>query len=150
VKNASIFDLVGQAAPPRKKKAAPKAGKKKPTKKKESSGWGTPEERYRRLCLLAQLCRYAYYVKSTSIIDDILYDKLERVILYIEDKNRAIIDNQRSPTGKPGSDKDVDYPRTVLNLWDFCGDDPRTFDPMKSVIEKAISFAAEAFNVTVL
>jgi hypothetical protein len=139
----SFRDLIVRATPQRTKEPKPKAQKK-------ASKWGTPEERYRRLCLLAQLCRYAYYVKHTSIIPDAVYDKLERVILRIEDKNRDIIDHRRSPTGKPGSDKAEGYPRTVLNLWDFCGDDPRTFAAMEAVIEGAIKHASEAFSVVVL
>ena len=130
----SFRDLIVRAVP--KQEPAPKPARKPAGKtedrpspraaKPKSSGWGTPEERYRRLCLLAQLCRYAYYVKHVSIIPDGVYDKLERVILCIEDQNREIIDNRRSPTGKPGSDRAESYPRTVLSLWDFCGDDPRS------------------------
>lgn len=144
----SFRDLIVRAVPKDANKPGPKSRKKKGKKGKKQEGkWGTPEERYRRLCLLAQLCRYAYYVKSTSIIPDDVYDRLERVILRIEKENRTIIDGRRSPTGKPGSTKTEDYPRTVLNLWEFCGDDPRTFSSMQAVIEGAIKFAVEAFHV---
>lgn len=128
----------------------PKSKKKKKAKAKakgEKSGWGTPVERYRRLCLLAQMCRFAYYVKATNIIPDELYDRVERVILRIEDKNRDIIDHRRSPTCNPGSDKADSYPLTVRSLWDFCGPDPRGYDSMQAVIEKSIAFAAESFGV---
>ncbi len=145
--NVSIFKLVGQESRA-KKKAAPK--KKATNKKTKPTGWGTPEEQYRRLCLLAQFCRYAYYVESKSIVDDQLYDRLERVILHIEDKHREIIDSRRSPTGKPGSSKREDYPRTVLDLWYCHGDDPRTFDSVAAVIEKAIVKAGDAFDVKIL
>lgn len=135
----SFRDLIVRVVP-----LEPKLGeaKAKPAK----GGWGTPEERYRRLCMLAQLCRYAYYVKHVSIVPDGVYDHLERSILAIEKDHRELID-PRSPTGKPGSEKEGSYPRSVVDLWHFCGDDQRTFVHMQAVTEKAIAFALEAFFV---
>jgi len=141
----SIFDLVGQSEKKRKRPAK----KKKKTKKKYfgDKGWGTPEEKYRRLCLLAQLCRYSYYVHATNIIPDTAYDRVERLILKVEDRNRAIIDRW-SPTNKPGSDKEADYPRSVQVTWQ-CSIKPRNeFDCVASVIDTAIKDVVEAFGVS--
>ena len=144
--NASIFDLTGQARP-KKKKVAKKAKKK--SKKKKAGKWGTPEERYRRLCLLAQLYRYCYYVKSTSIVSDCIYDKLERVIFKIEDANRDIIYHEYSPTGRPGSTIEADYPRSVQHTWNFTLRDRDDYDCVEAVLEEAMTSTCEVFGIKV-
>lgn len=145
----SFRDLIVRAVPLERKPAPPMKVKAPaaPRSKPSRGGWGTPEERYRRLCLLAQLCRYAYYVKHVSLIPDTSYDELERAILRIESANRDIMDHHHSPTARPGSDRAETYPRSVLSLWHFCGDDSRTWQYMEAVVAKAITFATEAFSV---
>ena len=143
--NVSIFDLVGQARP--KKKAKKKKAKKKKVEKKTPGGWGTPVELYRRLCLLAQLCRYGYYVEHNSIITDAVYDKLESMIRAIEDKNREILEHRYSPTCQPGSDNPKNYPRSVHDLWAFSTDGPTIFSGMADVIDSATASACKAFDV---
>ena len=142
----SIFDLTGQARP--KKKAAKKVKKK--AKKKGKRRWGTSEEKYRRLCLHAQFCRYAYYVKHVSIIPDELYDKLEHTILAIEDVNRTIIDQRYSPTCRPGSDNEKDYPHSAVSMWSMSGvdrDEPDFFANFGEIVEGAMDVALKAFGV---
>ena len=141
----SIFELTGQASP--KRKVAKKA------KKKGKKRWGTPEEKYRRLCLHAQFCRYAYYVKSTSIIPDELYDRLERTILAIEDANREVMDQRYSPTCRPGSDNEKDYPCSVVYMWNLSGvdrDEPDFFAHFDKIVQGAMDAASKAFGVKVI
>ena len=142
-KSTSIFDIVGQARP--KKKA--KARKKKPKKK---SNWGTPEEKYRRLCLHAQLCRFAYYVKNISIVPDEAYDRLERVILAIENDNREVMSHRYSPACRSGSDKVGDYPLSVRIIWINPEDGELLQLHFRKVMEEAITLACEAFGVEVV
>jgi NAD-dependent DNA ligase len=95
------------------------------------SGWGTPEEKHRWLCLLAQLCRYAYYCHDTSIVSDKTYDDLEDLIRGIEKRNPDM-ERRYSPITRPGSDKESSYPQSILNVWAAHKDDNvwSTYDAM--------------------
>ena len=143
-KGSILSSLMSDVRVTEKKPKAKKTKKKPTATPKEKSKWGTPVEQYRRLCLLAQFCRYSYYVKATSIIPDKLYDELEALILKVEDKNRQL-QYDWSPTLRPGSDKDENYPRSVQDLWYCHGDDPRSFSSVQAVIEKQMSSVVEVF-----
>ena len=147
MKNASIFNIVGQARPEKKAKAKEKKPRKKSGKKPK---WGTPEEKYRRLCLHAQLCRFAYYVKNISIVPDEAYDRLERVILAIENSNREVMSHRYSPTCRSGSDKVGDYPLSVRIMWINPEDGELLQLHFRKVMEEAITSACEAFGVEVV
>lgn len=131
-----------------------KAPKKKPTKKPVSQSveppkpkdppkpkWGTPEEKYRRLCMLCLLCRMTYYIHAKSIVSDQTYDELERTILQIEDKHRDLL-HPRSPTNFPGSSRVEDYPRSAQDLWEMHKDDRD--DVWKAIEQAVVSFTKEA------
>lgn len=108
--------------------------------------WGTPEEKYRRLCMLCMLCRYSYYCHSTSIVDDVTYDRLERVILFIEDKHRELM-HPGSPTARPGSDRPESYPRSARDFYDRHVGDPRAFEPIGKAVEWFLVDAAKTFGI---
>ena len=115
--NASIFDLVGQTRPKKKAKPAKKTrGPKKKVDKKQR--WGTPEEKYRRVCMMCLLFRYGYYVHSKQVISEHEYNALEKFILMIEDKNRELA-SPNSPTVTIGSENEADYPRSVAAIWNM-------------------------------
>lgn len=147
MKNASIFDLVGQNRPVRKAERKARKKAKRKAQKKSDERWGTPEEKYRRLCLHAQLCRFSYYVKNISLVSDEAYDRLERVILAIENSNREVMAHRYSPTCRPGSDKEEDYSRSVRIMWISPEDGELLRRHFGSVMEKAVASACEAFGV---
>jgi hypothetical protein len=111
-----------------------KVEEKPRSKKAPTPRWGTPEEKYRRLCMLALLCRYSYYHRATSLIDDYAYDRLEKLILRIEDKYRDLM-HPRSPTFRVGSTRAEDYPRSVRDIWYIHEDDKKLFEPIGKAIE---------------
>lgn len=140
-KNASIFDLVGQARPKRKarKKVAKKAGKK--AKKK----WGTLEEWYRRLCMVCLILRFGYYCRSKSLFADEEYDALEKLILKIEDGNRALI-HPNSPTSTAGSDVEESYPQSVRWCWETHEEDG-TFDTLVKAFKVIVEETQAKFGI---
>lgn len=114
---------------------------------KKKSQWGTPEEKYRRLCMQCLMCRMSYYVHSKSIVSDDVYDQLEKTILQIEDGNRELIDSKYSPTGRPGSDNEKDYPRSVWFMWENYKDDPLTWERVERAVESFIAEARQDFGL---
>ena len=114
------------------------------TKKKR---WGTPEEKYRRLCMMCLLCRMVYYVHSKSVVSDDVYDRLEKTVVEVEDLHRELIDPKYSPTGRPGSDNEKDYPRSVRFMWDNYKDDPSTWGKVAFAAESFISDARRDFGL---
>lgn len=115
--NVSIFDVVGQTRPKRKTKPSKKTrGPKKKVEKKQR--WGTPEEKYRRVCMMCLLFRYGYYVHSKQVISEHEYNALEKFIRAIEDQDRSLV-NPNSPTLTVGSENKADYPRSVAAIWNM-------------------------------
>lgn len=125
----------GGTPTPRREQESPARAKKEKKPK-----WGTPEEKYRRLCMLCLLCRMTYYIHSKSLVSDQTYDQLELTIKEIEDRNRELI-HPGSPSFHPGSEQERDYPRSAQMLWHLHKDDPPTW----AAIEKAVvAFTREA------
>lgn len=136
-KSASIFNLVGQARPERKAK--------KKAKKKAKAKWGTFEEWYRRLCLVCLVLRFAYYCKSRSLFTEDEYNALEKLILKIEDKNRALI-HSNSPTSTVGSDVEMSYPWSVRWCWKTNEKDD-TFDILVRAFKTIVKETQEKFGI---
>jgi hypothetical protein len=132
--------------------AKKKAPKSKPKQKSEKipqakkPKWGTPEEKYRRLCMLILFTRFTYYCKHTEVIDEHQYNRLERLTLEIENKHRELI-HPNSPTGRPGSTVETEYPRSVQDLWYCHEDSPDTFAPLRSAIDWFMDDAACTFGI---
>ena len=136
-KSASIFDLVGQSRPERKAK--------KKAKKKTKKKWGTLEEWYRRLCMICLILRYGYYCKSRSLFTDEEYDVLDKLILKIEDKNRALI-HPNSPTSTIGSGVEESYPQSVRWCWSTHEEDD-TFDLLVGAFKTIAGETQEKFGI---
>lgn len=133
---------------PATKKKSPKAKAPKSEKaaKVKKPKWGTPEEKYRRLCMLILFTRFTYYCKHTEVIDEHQYNRLERLTKLIEDANRELI-HPNSPTFKPGSTVESEYPRSVQDLW-YCHEgNPDTFAPLRSAIDWFMADAARTFGI---
>ncbi len=73
--------------------------------------------KYRTICLIH---RYAYYVKSDPLIDDLQYDALERKLKALVTQHPELAfeaDNQTyCPVANVGSDNPEDYPRRIEQL----------------------------------
>jgi hypothetical protein len=108
--------------------------------KLDYSRWGSPKERYRHLCMLCLLYRYAYYCHSVTLVSDEQYDRLERVIREIEENNRALI-HRNSPTYRVGSTDERDYPNSVLMLWGSYGGDMEALSIVGRVLEHTLDQA---------
>jgi len=131
-----------KVAKPKEKKASEPKEPKPPKKPK----WGTPEEKYRRLCMLILFTRYTYYCKHTEVVDEHQYNRLERLTKLIENANRELI-HPNSPTFKPGSEVESDYPRSVQDLW-YCHENaPDTFAPLRSAIDWFMDDTARTFDI---
>lgn len=136
-KSASIFDVVGQSRPERKtRKKVEKRAKKK---------WGTLEEWYRRLCMICLILRYGYYCKSRSLFTEEEYNALEKLILKIEDKNRAMI-HPNSPTSTVGSEVEKSYPQSVRWCWNTHEEDG-TFDLLVPALKTIVRETQQKFGI---
>jgi len=149
LKSANIFELIKKGSkvePPSVEQLVEAAVFEEETAeepeapKLDYSRWGTPEERYRHLCMLCLLYRYAYYCHSVTLVSDEQYDRLERVIREVEENNRALI-HRNSPTYRVGSTDEKDYPCSVLMLWGSYGGDREALSFVGRLIDHTLDQA---------
>lgn len=72
-------------------------------------------------------CRFGYYCRGVTLVDDGTYDGFEAVICRFEGRHPEMR-HPHSPTRTVGGDIEEHYPASVRRWFDSCGDETPTVD----------------------